>query len=46
MTHPGIESRNATKGETKETRIARIAVVEMVATDAFRVMATQPTDSP
>ncbi len=27
-------------------RIARIAVVVIVATDAFLVIATQPTDSP
>ena len=43
---PGMESRNATKGETKEMRIAMIAVVVMVAIDAFLVIATQPTDSP
>jgi hypothetical protein len=46
MTQPGIESRKAMKGDTKEMSIARTAVVEMVATEAFLVMAIQPTDWP
>ena len=37
---------NATKGAMNAIRIAIIAVVVMVATDAFLVIATQPTDSP
>ena len=46
MTQPGMESRKATKGPMKETRMAMMAVVVMVTTEALRVMATQPTDSP
>ena len=46
ITQPGIESRNATKGEIKDIATAIIAVVVMVTTDAFLVIATQPTDSP
>ena len=46
ITQPGIESRNATKGEMKDMMMDIRAVVVMVATDALRVIATQPTDSP
>ena len=46
ITQPGIESRNAVNGEMNETRIAIAAVAEIVITDALRVIATQPTDSP
>jgi hypothetical protein len=43
---PGIESKNATNGEMKETSIANIDVADIVIMEALRVMATQPTDSP
>ena len=33
--HPGMESRNATKGDTKEMKIAKIAVVVIVIIEAF-----------
>ena len=46
ITHPGMESRKATKGEMNETSIASIAVAVMVITEAFLVIATHPTDSP
>ena len=46
ITQEGIEFTNATKGLQKEIIIARIAVVIIVATEAFLVIATQATDSP
>ncbi len=41
-----IPIMNATKGDTKEISIERTAVVVIVRTDAFLVIATQPTLSP
>ena len=46
MTQEGIVERNVTKGAKKEMTIARHAVTKIVNTEAFPVMATQPTDSP
>lgn len=46
ITQPGIESRNATNGEMKDMITVIIAADMMVITDAFFVIATQPTDSP
>ena len=46
ITQPGMESKNATKGETNEIISEITAVAVMVATEAFLVIATQPTDSP
>ena len=46
ITQPGIESKKATKGDTNEINIAIIAVTVIVAIEALRVIATQPTDSP
>ena len=41
-----MEFTNATKGEMKDIAIAPIAAAIMVYTEAFLVIATQPTDSP
>ena len=46
ITQPGMESRNATKGEMKEIIAVMIAAVVIVTTEALPVIATQPTDSP
>ena len=46
ITQLGMEARKVTKGPKKEITIHITAVVVMVTTDALRVMATQPTDSP
>ena len=46
ITHDGIVARNVTNGPKNEIRIAIIAVVRIVTTDALPVIATQPTDSP
>jgi hypothetical protein len=41
-----MEFTKATKGEIKEIIIAPIAAAIIVTTEAFDVIATQPTDSP
>ena len=46
MTQLGMEERKVTKGPKKEITMLMIAAVVMVMTDAFLVIATQPTDSP
>ncbi len=46
MTQGGMELRKATKGLRKETAMHRNAAHQMVATEALRVMATQPMLSP
>ena len=46
MTQLGMDARKVTKGPKKEMTMHIIAAVVMVTTEAFRVMATQPTDSP
>ena len=46
MMQGGIESTNATKGLKNATMIERTAAVAIVTTEAFFVIATQPTDSP
>ena len=46
ITQPGIDERNVTNGPINEAIMAKIAVANIVITEAFPVMATQPTDSP
>ena len=46
MTQVGMVLTNATKGAQKESRIAMKAVITVVDTEAFPVIATQPTLSP
>ena len=46
MTHGGMEFTNAINGERKDIKIAPAAALIMVAIEALRVIATQPTDSP
>lgn len=46
ITQFGIDARKVTKGPKKEMIIAIAAVVRMVTTEAFPVIATHPTDSP
>ena len=46
ITQFGIVERKVTNGPKKEIIIAITAVAKMVTTEAFPVIATQPTDSP
>ena len=46
ITQFGILARKVTNGPKKEIMIAMTAVVRIVTTEAFPVIATQPTDSP
>ena len=46
MTQLGMDARKVTKGPKKEMTMHMMAAVVMVTTEALRVMATQPTDSP
>ena len=46
ITHEGMELKKAITGLRNETTIARTAVVMIVTTDAFLVIATQAIDSP
>ena len=46
ITQEGIELTKATNGDINDIIIAPIAAAMIVATDAFLVIATQPTDSP
>ena len=46
MTQEGIVAMKPTTGDRKERQMHSMAAVMMVATEALRVMATQPIDSP
>ena len=46
ITQDGIVARRVVNGAINDTTIAKIAVANVVQTDAFLEMATHPTDSP
>ena len=46
ITQEGSVAKNVTNGPTKDANIHIIAVTKIVLTEAFLLIATQPTDSP